>query len=142
MTSPKLAYVVEDDPITSSITQLIVKKKLHVAQVQPHANGQRALDSLQAALRDEAAIPDLILLDLNMPLMDGWEFLDAFGRLPLAPQVCVFILTSSINPEDIEKARHYKEVRGYFSKPLDQVNLARMQDLLQQSCTSCLAAGF
>lgn len=133
MRTAKLAYVVEDDPITSSITKLIVKKNLQFHEVQTHANGQRALDCLMAALRNEAAVPDLILLDLNMPMMDGWEFLDAFGRLPLAMDVCVFILTSSINPDDINKAKYYKEVRGYFSKPLDKSNLARMQQLFQES---------
>jgi CheY-like chemotaxis protein len=133
MRIPKLAYVIEDDPITSSINKLIVKKSLHFPEVQTHSNGQRALDSLLAAQRNEATLPDLILLDLNMPMMDGWEFLEAFGRLPVAQQVCVFILTSSIHPEDIEKARHYKEVRGYFSKPLDKGNLTRMEQLFQES---------
>ncbi|WP_375436957.1 response regulator [uncultured Hymenobacter sp.] len=137
MRTPKLAYVVEDDPITSSITKLIVKKSLQFSEVQTYANGQRALDCLLAALRNEATIPDLILLDLNMPLMDGWEFLDAFGRLPLAMNVCVFILTSSIHPDDIDKAKYYKEVRGYFSKPLDKNNLARMQQLFQESSDDC-----
>lgn len=133
MRTPKLAYVVEDDPITSSINKLIVKKNLHFGEVQIHANGQRALDNLLTALRDEATVPDLILLDLNMPLMDGWEFLEEFGRLPLTQEVCVFILTSSIHPDDIDKAKDYKEVRGYFSKPLDKENLARMQQLFQES---------
>jgi len=135
MKTPKLAYVVEDNPITSSITKLIIKKKLHCGRVQTYANGQRAFDQLTAVLQagtDE--VPDLILLDLNMPLMDGWEFLDAFARLPITQKVCVFILTSSIHPDDIEKARRYKQVQGYFSKPLEDDNLARMQELFQTNC--------
>lgn len=131
MKTPKLAYVVEDDPITSSITKLIIKKSLHCDEVQTYANGQRAFERLTTALRNGATLPDLILLDLNMPLMDGWEFLDAFAGLPLAADVCVFILTSSIHPDDISKAAYYKEVRGYFSKPLDNDNVARMQQLFQ-----------
>ncbi len=76
----------------------------------------------------------MILLDLNMPQMDGWEFLDAFGTLPLAQEeVRVFILTSSIQPTDIEKSTQYKEVKGYFSKPLGKVNVRRMQSLLWEA---------
>lgn len=131
MKTPKLAYVVEDDPITSSITKLILRKSLACEQVQTYANGQRAFDHLTTALQNGTALPDLIVLDLNMPLMDGWEFLDAFADLHLATNVCVFILTSSIHPDDITKAAHYKEVHGYFSKPLDDHNVERMQRLFQ-----------
>jgi CheY-like chemotaxis protein len=134
MKVPNLAYVVEDDRITAIITEVIVKKELHYQSVQTFSNGQLAFDHLKAVVQKGDNIPDLILLDLNMPQMDGWEFLDAFGTLPLAQQeVCVFILTSSIQPEDVEKATHYKAVRGYFSKPLGKENVQRMQALLSET---------
>lgn len=133
MKSPKLAYVVEDDHITAVITELIAKKNLRCRAVQRFSNGQRAFDQLTAAVREGADVPDLILLDLNMPLMDGWEFLEAFGTLELHQQVCVFVLTSSIHPEDIEKATHYEVVKGYFSKPLDDQNIVRMKALLREA---------
>jgi CheY-like chemotaxis protein len=134
MKVPNLAYVVEDDRITAIITEVIVKKELHYQSVQTFGNGQLAFDHLKAVVQTGDNIPDLILLDLNMPQMDGWEFLDAFDTLPLAQEdVRVFILTSSIQPEDVEKATHYKAVRGYFSKPLGKENVQRMQALLSET---------
>ncbi|RZK15955.1 MAG: response regulator [Hymenobacter sp.] len=132
MKTPKLAYVVEDDRITAAITGLIAKKNLRCRTVKTFDNGQLAFDQLTATLQAGGDVPDLILLDLNMPLMDGWEFLDALSSLPLARPMCVFVLTSSIHPDDMAKATHYDQVKGYFSKPLDKPNVSRMQGLLQE----------
>jgi CheY-like chemotaxis protein len=128
---PHLVYVVENDRISSVITELIVKKNLFGGEVQCYADGQRAFDALALASQAGAALPDLILLDLDMPLMDGWEFLDAVAGLALPQPMRVFVLTSSIYPEDQEKALAYKEVQGFFTKPLKDAGVALMQDMLQ-----------
>jgi len=118
--SSELLYIVEDDAVTATLTKLMLEKHLRGGRVQTYTNGQRAFDQLAAALQAGTnEVPDLILLDLNMPLMDGWEFLDAFANLPTTRSVGVLVLTSSINPEDRARAARYRNVAGYFAKPLD-----------------------
>ena len=63
-------------------------------------------------------LPDAILLDLNMPVMDGWQFLDEFISLPITKEIHIFIMTSSIDPADIEMAGKYKVVKEYIMKPI------------------------
>lgn len=70
----ELVYIVENDYISAVITELIIKKNLFGSEVRCYANGQWAFDELMLALREGGALPDLIVLDLDMPLMDGWEF--------------------------------------------------------------------
>ena len=130
MKSFDLVYIIEDDLITSKITELHLHQHGGFGKVKKFKNGQPALDALLDAAAQPAQLPDLILLDLNMPVMDGWEFLDAFTAHSWRKPVAVCVLTSSIQPEDIEKARTYKEVKGYFSKPVDNRLLDRVVQLL------------
>lgn len=125
-----LVYVVEDDRITSKITELHLLQHASFGEVQKYLNGQPAFDALVQAAREGTKLPDLILLDLNMPVMDGWEFLDAFSARKWQNPVCVCLLTSSIRPEDIEKAKTYNHVKGYFSKPIDEDVLNQVVGLM------------
>jgi CheY-like chemotaxis protein len=134
-----LAYIIENDHITAVITEMVLRKSLRRGGVQHYVNGQVAFDQLVTAMQGGAAIPDFILLDLDMPVMDGWEFLDALGELPLAKQICVFVLTSSIHPDDREKAKHYQAVKGFFSKPLDSTSVTWMQQFVQLAGASSRA---
>ena len=127
MKSFELIYVIEDDPITSKITELHLIQHEAFGQVKRFRNGQPAFDALLRATAQQAQLPDLILLDLNMPVMDGWEFLDALKALPWQPWVCV--LTSSIHPGDMEKATSYPVVKGYFTKPVSPELLSRVAEL-------------
>jgi CheY-like chemotaxis protein len=129
----KLVYVIENDRISSVISELIMKKNLLSSEVQTFTNGQQAFDQLHTTLQTKGALPDLILLDLDMPLMDGWEFLEACAALPLPYPLNIFILTSSINPGDSAKILACKEVKGYFTKPLNEEGIRRMQLLLQEA---------
>jgi CheY-like chemotaxis protein len=130
----ELVYVIEDDRIASKIAELHLNQHHAFGQVQKYENGQPALEALLRAEEESAALPDLILLDLNMPVMDGWEFLEAFSTHTWPKSMCVCVLTSSIHPEDRERAQAYNEVLGYFSKPIDNDMLDEVVQLC--SCAS------
>ena len=130
----ELVYVIEDDRITSKIAELHLNQHRAFGQVETYENGQPALEALLRAKGEPAALPDLILLDLNMPVMDGWEFLEAFSAHAWHKSICVCVLTSSIHPEDREKAQAYNEVLGYFSKPIDN-------NLLDEVVALCSCVG-
>jgi CheY-like chemotaxis protein len=132
---PKLVYVVENDRISSAITELIVKKNLLGGEVQRYTDGHQAFAQLSLAHKTGATLPDLIVLDLDMPLLDGWGFLDAVAGLVLPHPLRVFVLTSSVYSEDQEKALSYNAVQGFFTKPLKPAGVALMQDMLQASWT-------
>lgn len=127
-----LVYVIENEHISSVITELIVKKNLFGGEVQRYPNGQQAFDELERALKAGATLPDLIVLDLDMPLMDGWEFLDALAGLGLSRPIQVFVLTSSIDPADQAKALANGSITGFFTKPLKKEGVEHMYALLQE----------
>lgn len=116
-------YIIEDDAISSFIIKRIVDERLNGKESIVFENGQTAIQSLKHTFENGEAVPDLIFLDINMPVMDGWEFLEALALLEPKSPIPVFILTSSINPADMEKARSYQTVKGFLSKPFTYAKL-------------------
>jgi len=97
-------------------------------------NGEVAIKYFEALSKEKDGllnVPEIILLDLNMPVMDGWEFLEIFQqRFPeFAAKTKIFILSSSINPSDREKAKSESNVVDFLSKPLDEFELQILKKL-------------
>jgi CheY-like chemotaxis protein len=97
-------------------------------------NGKFAIDQLIEIQRNDInKLPDYILLDINMPIMNGWEFLDEYKRMNLDPlgKTKIFIISSSVFSNDINKARSYPLVKDFISKPLNVdkiVELFKVED--------------
>jgi len=103
--------LVEDDKIANFISKRVLKGA-GVEDVDEVLNGKDACDYL------EKDCPDFIFLDIKMPVMDGWEFLDEQKTRGFCDDVKVAMLTSSVHPEDKKKAKNYACVIAYLEKPL------------------------
>jgi len=117
--------LIDDDMATNFISKMIIKKVGITDHIETVLNGKQALDYLtnsgQYQKKDNVfPRPMLILLDINMPVMDGWEFAEAFEKLDENQKVGIIIimLTSSLNPDDKEKASNFKAISGFHNKAL------------------------
>lgn len=117
--------LIDDDSLTNYINRRILARALPGVEIVDFKNGRRALDALK-----QMTVPEggdiLVFLDINMPLMSGWEVLDHLAlELPDLP-VKVVMLTSSVDRSDRQKAAGYDRVISFISKPIDSQNLTRL----------------
>lgn len=124
-------FIVDDDDLLCFILKKQIGKFDNLDIWNTASNGSKALEMLRDAHEKNDVLPDVILLDINMPVMDGWEFLDAFVKLApelsSVPKIC--ILSSSINRDDHEKSETYKEVKQFFTKPLLDSDIAELANM-------------
>lgn len=116
-------YLIDDDDIFQFLAKKIIEKSQLVNQVLIFSNGFHAIEFLKTARKIK--LPEIILLDLNMPVMDGWEFIEEYIKiLPnFGKKITLYIVSSSTNPSDIERSQKIREVSNYIIKPLTQDKL-------------------
>ena len=117
-----LACIIDDDNIYVNLIKRIIKAKHLCQNLLVFQNGKEALNYFEALLNnlDKQNIPEIIFLDLNMPVMDGWEFLDNFIKIKnrLGKTITLYVVSSSINPIDRERAKSITSVKDYLVKPV------------------------
>lgn len=117
--NPANTWIVDDDSIyVYGLKKLIGIKELNT-RLSHFINGQEAIYALKKAKEDHQ-LPDVILLDINMPVMDGWEFMNEFAKLKpqTGKNITVYIMSSSIDLNDIHRAKNISEVSDYLFKPV------------------------
>lgn len=93
-----------------------------------YSNGKEAIEAIKPMIASGVKLPDIIFLDLNMPIMDGWQFLDEFTKIPLEQEVTIYIVTSSIDPADRKRAGKYEKVSNFIVKPIEVDHLQEILD--------------
>lgn len=119
--------LIDDDEPTNFLNKMTLEQSGCTRQIRIAQSGQEALDYLW----DAVPRPDLIFLDVNMPAMDGWEFLEKYRNLPpeRKADIVLIMLTTSLNPDDELRTRAIPEVSGFENKPLSQ---ERLDNLLKK----------
>jgi chemotaxis response regulator CheB len=125
--------VIDDDTTFLFIFRKQIEKFEGAKIVNESRNGAEAMSFLKKLDPENEEIPDLIALDLNMPIMDGWDFLDEYGMICrrgfIKAPVC--ILSSTINQSDFDRANTYEMVKSFFSKPITSDQLKLMSKISQ-----------
>lgn len=113
-------FIIDDDPIHQRIAQIMIGKNQLFDECGSYTEAEIALEYLKENIENSAGLPDVILLDLNMPVVDGWDFLEAFEKFQsqLCKNIKIFIVTSSVDEKDRLRSQTFSFVKGFISKPL------------------------
>ncbi len=123
-----LTCIVDDDPIFVYGAKRMMELANFSNAFLIFNNGHDALAKLKSLIESGENLPDLILLDLNMPIMDGWQFLDSFTEFKIDKEIIIYILSSSVDPVDHERSKHYSIVNNFVVKPISVDKVTEIMD--------------
>ncbi|WP_114749711.1 response regulator [Pleomorphovibrio marinus] len=123
--------IVDDEPGILFLHELMVAESKLTDQIFTFSNPKEGLDFIVKL--SSTTTPLLIILDINMPVFDGWDILDKLDELNIPANVEVIMATSSIHKSDKEKSFLYKRVKMFFEKPIELEDCKRIRDELMNS---------
>lgn len=126
MKNINVACIIDDDPIFVLGTKRLMELSEFSGETLVFSNGELALNAITEMIAKKESLPEIIFLDINMPVMDGWDFLEEFETLSGTENVTIYVLSSSVDPADAERARSYPHVKDYITKPLNREKLKEL----------------
>ena len=118
--------LVDDDVTTNFYNEYEIQKSALFDSVEVTHNGKEAIDYIKRAVESGVGIPDVILLDVNMPVMNGFEFLESYSQFDLKNNLVIVMLTTSMHNDDIESAGLSRLIDAYMEKPLNIEKLVKL----------------
>ena len=121
-----MTYIIDDDKIFVYVLKKVLEKNIKFKEIKEFRNGEEVLE----LITNDTNLPTVILLDINMPIIDGWQFLDEVEKLNHKNKINIFIMSSSIDQREIEKSKMYSTVRDFISKPINNEKLEKILEYI------------
>ena len=117
--------IIDDDDVYQYTVTRALKSDSLAKKILVFSDGEEALDFMIENIASNDNLPDVIFLDVNMPIMDGWQFLEEYIKLKprVGKQIAIYMVTSSVDPVDVDRAAKFSEISDYLVKPIqpDQI---------------------
>ncbi|MFM6983589.1 MAG: response regulator [Chitinophagaceae bacterium] len=126
--SHKKICIIDDDKILIFLTRKLINSHDSTIEISEYGDGHEAVEFFKSNLQTETHYPDVIFLDISMPVMDGWEFLEEYGKIPqeIRKNIQLYMFSSSISAHDMERATSNPNVNDYLTKPLTKEKLVEI----------------
>lgn len=127
-----IIYLIDDDHIYHSIIDMLLERVPHPYVLRTFFNGQEAIDELLNQKNNVDELPNIILLDISMPIMNGWAFLEELKPLfaSLARKPIISMMSSSSLDEDVSRALNYENVNEFITKPITIDHLEKLTSMV------------
>jgi len=135
MSKPHILCFIDDDEIYQYTIARSVRTHELAKKTLIFGDGEQAIGYLTENLNNHEELPDIIFLDINMPIMDGWHFMDEFISLKprLNKQIVIYMITSSVDPIDYDHAKRISEISDYIVKPIKPEMLRELVEKVERS---------